>query len=90
MENHNGKWRLAGYDVISDELYNIRGDNANITEYDTEEAAQAAAIIQIQRIEELQPIEEAGEIQDKIYIIDPRGKPKIFEPKIKIPNPNKN
>jgi len=66
----NGIWKLQGYDTFAREEYPLPG------EYDTEEAAVAAARERLEYLERTQPSQTSGGqagIQDRVYVICPDG-----------------
>jgi hypothetical protein len=66
----DGKWTLQGYDTFAHESYPLDG------EFDTEEAAIAAARAYLDELEQAQPSLSSGGqsgIQDGVYVIRPDG-----------------
>lgn len=67
-----GKWRLFGYDTLSEEYYPLEG------KYDTKEEAMLAAESHLAKVEQTQPSESSGGqekygVQDRVYIERPDG-----------------
>jgi hypothetical protein len=68
----DGKWRLAGWDVFSNEDYDLDG------EHETEALALEAARKRLEELEVLQPTASSGGqapggIQDRVYVARPDG-----------------
>jgi hypothetical protein len=66
----DGKWTLQGYDTFAHESYPLDG------EFDTEQAAIAAAKDHLDELERTQPSASSGGqdgIQDRVYVVRPDG-----------------
>ena len=67
-------WRLVGYDSFADEPYPIAGI------YATKAETQAAARAYEAKIERTQPRAQAGNLQDKVYVLAPE-QPDLLPPR---------
>lgn len=67
-----GPFSLLGYDSFECEYYNIP------PVHDTEEEAVAAAQAYWEQLQVAQPPETAGDLQDKLFIVDLAGNRRPF------------
>jgi hypothetical protein len=70
-------WKIEGYDTFSRESYALEG------EYESQAAAESAALNRLKELEVRQPTAMSGGqsgIQDRVYIIRPDGTQYLFEP----------
>jgi len=71
MSETIGPFHLRGYDTFQDEYYDIHPVEEHT--HDTYEEAYKDAESEMEQINEMQPADEVGELQDVLFIVDSQG-----------------